>query len=559
MQYQVPELDDQPFEPPGPGSWRLLDDHFSRPLSRYYCTIDGAPMEEGFNGAAAEYGLPSKRETALINRFYYMAEQAITPDSEAVDETDITYDHRVERLEETFENRAWRRAIERWDTEWKPAVREQGRDLIASDPDALSDEDLIDHLDAARDMTWEAHLRHFWLLPPTALAIGDFLASASDWTGREPGELFTLLDGSSPASAGLGDELTEVISAMEESPVAESILFGDGPPGRLVDRLRARPGPVGEAVEEWLQIAGYRTVSGYDIADAYALEEPQALVQTLRRAVRDGVAQPHTGDDELLAEIRAAVPADHRTEFDIGLEDARKIWRSRDESSLLSLWTQGILRRGLLAAGRRLTDRDRLHQPEHVVELTHAEVLAGLRGERGPTPDEVERSVEYRLSHESDDAPATLGSEPGEADSAADADLAEPAARALRARQAIQRAWTWGMAQDENDSGATVEGLAASPGTYEGRARLVTGPEDFSRIDDGDILVAELTSSAFNVVLPLLGAIVTDKGGMLSHPAIVAREFGIPAVVGCEDATQQINDGQRILVDGDDGTVQFPE
>jgi pyruvate,water dikinase len=90
---------------------------------------------------------------------------------------------------------------------------------------------------------------------------------------------------------------------------------------------------------------------------------------------------------------------------------------------------------------------------------------------------------------------------------------------------------------------------------YEGTARLVLGPADFGRIEPGDVLVTRATSASFNVILPLLGAIVTDRGGALSHAAIVAREYGIPAVVGCRDATSRIPDAARVRVCGDDGAV----
>lgn len=560
MGHRVTGAEDVTFEPPGPGAWRLIDDHFSRPLTRYYCTIDGGPMEEGFNEAAAEYGWPAERETAIVNRFYYMTQRIITPEESGREAAGISYEERVDRLRQSYEETAWRRTIERWDDDWEPSIRETGRELIETDPDSLDDDQLIDHLDSGREITWAAHAHHFRMLPPVAMAVGDFLASAADWTGRAEGEWLRFLDGSSPASAGLADELSGVITAVEEDPLAEAILFGDDAPGTIVDRLRTRPGAAGEAIENWLQIAGYRTVSGYDIADAYALEEPDSLVRTLRTAVSEGIDSAGTEDGEPRGEMRASVPVGHRAEFDAKLGEARAVWRVRDETSLLALWTQGVLRRGLLAAGRRLAANDRLHRPEHVVELTHEEVLAELRGEAGPSADEVEQYAEYRSNHTSDDAPDTLGSEASpSAGSVEESDLPDPAARALRAREAIQRAWTWGMDEDGPSSGGNVDGLAASPGTYEGTARVVTGPEDFSAIEDGDVLVAELTSSAFNVVLPLLGGIVTDKGGMLSHPAIVAREFGIPAVVGCENATDRIQDGGRIFIDGDDGTVRTVE
>ena len=98
-----------------------------------------------------------------------------------------------------------------------------------------------------------------------------------------------------------------------------------------------------------------------------------------------------------------------------------------------------------------------------------------------------------------------------------------------------------------------MRGVGASPGVYEGPARLVHGSADLTRIRPGDVLVTASTSAAFNVVLPMLGAIVTDRGGLLSHAAIVARECAIPAVVGCTDATRQIRDGARVRVDGRTG------
>ena len=100
-----------------------------------------------------------------------------------------------------------------------------------------------------------------------------------------------------------------------------------------------------------------------------------------------------------------------------------------------------------------------------------------------------------------------------------------------------------------------LRGLAASTGVYEGTARLIEGPGEFGRIVQGDVLVTVSTSEAFNILLPLLGAIVTDSGGLLSHSAIVAREYGIPGVVGTREATGRIADGTRVRVDGNAGEV----
>ena len=85
--------------------------------------------------------------------------------------------------------------------------------------------------------------------------------------------------------------------------------------------------------------------------------------------------------------------------------------------------------------------------------------------------------------------------------------------------------------------------------------RVVHGEDEFSRIRPGDVLVCSITSPVWSVVFPSIGALVTDTGGILSHPAIIAREYGIPAVVATREGTTRLRDGQVVLVDGTAGTV----
>jgi pyruvate,water dikinase len=116
----------------------------------------------------------------------------------------------------------------------------------------------------------------------------------------------------------------------------------------------------------------------------------------------------------------------------------------------------------------------------------------------------------------------------------------------------------FGSSTEEHEE-SVLRGFGASQGVYEGPARRVSGPTEFDRIVKGDVLVTESTTEAFNILLPLLGAIVTDSGGLLSHAAIVAREYGIPAVVGTRDGTDRIPDGVRVRVDGDSAEVTVLE
>jgi len=115
-----------------------------------------------------------------------------------------------------------------------------------------------------------------------------------------------------------------------------------------------------------------------------------------------------------------------------------------------------------------------------------------------------------------------------------------------------QRVEEWARA---DEGGATLTGAAASPGVVEGVARVVIDVEQIAAVRDGDVLVCPITSPAWAPIFPNVRAVVTDIGGVMSHAAIVCREYGLPAVVGTGRATAEIRTGQRIRVDGSNGVV----
>ena len=101
----------------------------------------------------------------------------------------------------------------------------------------------------------------------------------------------------------------------------------------------------------------------------------------------------------------------------------------------------------------------------------------------------------------------------------------------------------------------TITGFPGAAGVVEGTARVLRTPEDAARLGDGEILVTTVTNIGWTLVFPRAAAVVTDVGAPLSHAAIVARELGIPAVVGCGNATMLLHSGDRVRVDGSNGTV----
>lgn len=119
------------------------------------------------------------------------------------------------------------------------------------------------------------------------------------------------------------------------------------------------------------------------------------------------------------------------------------------------------------------------------------------------------------------------------------------------------KADTWLGVHGENTEGSILKGLGASPGRATGTARVLNGPEDFDQMHPGDVLVASLTTPAWTPLFSMASAVVTDIGGPLSHGSIVAREYGIPAVLGTGVATHRIQSGQRVTVDGTRGVVEI--
>ena len=102
-----------------------------------------------------------------------------------------------------------------------------------------------------------------------------------------------------------------------------------------------------------------------------------------------------------------------------------------------------------------------------------------------------------------------------------------------------------------------LEGFPASPGVVEGPARVVRHFDDFAKVQSGDILVCPYTGTAWTPLFLKIAGVVTDTGGMLTHAAIAAREYGIPAVVGTWNATTSVNNGDIVCIDGAAGTVEI--
>ena len=531
------------FEAPGPGFWSQDPVHFPRPLTRYFQETHPAPFRQGTNDFARFYGmLIDGLQIAYLNGFAY---------NQVMHAPDAEIPERFQRAELTFKDKLWREQLRDWDEIRKPAAVAAHREIQAVDPDALSDADLAAYLTRCRDHHAAMMAQHMRFTAGAMIPTGDFLAHVGDWTGIAPAELLGLMRGASAVSGGGSDQLEQLRTAFAADPAALQLLQSDQDPGALLKALSALPGPAGVAMTGYLGFVGYRPLDGFDISEPAALELPDSLVRAIRIAltVRE---QEDANGQEAIAGIRERVPDEHKAQFDELLGEARLTYRLRDERGVYSdIWASGLMRRAALAAGRRAVSRGRLASPDQMIDASLDEMCALVTGSGGPSADELAERAAYRAAHTAREVPPFLGPpDPPPPDLSA----LPPAVGRLMRATLIAMGEVFGSSEAEHEEDV-LRGLAASKGIYEGPARRASGPAEFGRIVQGDVLVTEATTEAFNILLPLLGAIVTDHGGLLSHSAIVAREYGIPGVVGTREATQRIADGTRVRVNGDTGEV----
>ena len=540
-------IEDLEFEPPSPGSWTLDRTHYPRPVARFIsepaATFED-PYARGFIESLRRYGTVILRpDYRFVHGFCYLCVRPAPQDE---------LPERFENAVRTFDTRLWRADLRRWDQEVKPASIRAHLALQRVDPRGLSHEQLLEHVAACYGHLRRMFEQQYRFVAPALLPTGDFVAQASELSATAPAELLVLTRGSAPISAGAEDGLQQLADAIRGDAQATAILDSGEAPAEILAALRNRPSPTGAAANAYLQMVECRLIDGFEVGSPCGFELPEVLVEAVRHGV-EGVQRNQDVAQET-ERVRERVPATERARFDELLSEARHTYRLRDERSVYSsVWAMGLMRRAILAAGQRLADQGRIEDPAHLVDATYDEIISMLGGGDGPSAAQLAAHAQFRSRYTAADAPPALGDPPPPPPP-----LEQLPAAAARATRAIITAVGLLFADADAESGAgVVRGLPASPGVYEGTARVLRGPDELGRLRQGDVLVTAATSEAFNVVLPLLGALVTDYGGLLAHAAIVAREFGIPGVVGTHDATSIIDDGATVRVDGTSGEVRL--
>lgn len=297
-------------------------------------------------------------------------------------------------------------------------------------------------------------------------------------------------------------------------------------------------------------------VYNLDFASPVPADDPSPLLETVKFYLRGQGTDPYERQrlsaarrEEATSQTVARLGPARRAAFRRLLGWAQSAAPIREDALADVGLAWPLLRRMLFELGRRLVDSAVITEPADVFWLRHRELRSAVEfGLAGPgTPAGVAITGAGR--------PVRAGAVEerkmlwrGQAKAAAPQLLPES--------RWMERAFGSMMpAGPPGQTGEVIKGAGASPGQVTAPARVLNGPQDFDRMVPGDVLVARITTPAWTSLFAMASAVVTDVGGPLSHSSIVAREYGIPAVLGTGVATQRLASGQRIHVDGDAGTV----
>jgi pyruvate,water dikinase len=442
-----------------------------------------------------------------------------------------------------------------WEEEWKPAVSAKNLALKTEDWSKLSDDELVAKLDELTEYMryqWWIHGHvNFVLLSSSAFC--DLYDKVME--PEEPTEAYRMLQGFPTTSVDAAKGLWRLSRVALASPALKELFetkqgeellaaFDGSEEGRDFRRQ----------LDEFLFEYGWRHDAVYDLADVPWHEDPAIPLGNIRTMM----AQPDSDDpelqyqanvaarEELFAKLREKLADDPDTmaKLDELYEAARYSFPlTEDHAFYIDQMYISVFRRFVLAVGDRLVDKGVIDQADDVFFLYRDEVVDALTngGDRRQLIAERQASFE-KASRVT--PPSPLGTPPPPPE------VPDPFMDALVFR-------LLGMVPpEENTDPNVLKAVAGSPGQYTGPARVCRSlAQATDELEEGEIMVVEMTLPPWVPLFPLAGAVVSDVGGVLSHSAIVARECGVPAVVGTTIGTTVIKTGQVITVDGNKGVV----
>ena len=544
----------EPWEPPFDDGDPFMFDPMHSPLPLTPLTSDlmGSATGVGMTAAAAELQMPiAGYDTRARNYFHFTRFTPVTFASE---------DEARQRVELAEENgkREMGRLMERWHGEHLPRLRELERRLAELVPPDASGPEIMAALDEAHAIMGEAWTIHFRIAMPMLLSMQVFDEFYADLFGGTDADGHALLVGAVSESVKAGFGISDLAILAREAGLESTFLAT--PPGAIMPALEATEAgrTFMSALRDYLADYGLRQ-DLFDLSTPTWQEDPSFALAAIRaylisgRDARAEHAAIATSAETALAAARenlAVYPEAVREQFEALLQFAREgAFLQEEHNFYIDQRITALLRLVALRVGQHLADDGWLESPEDIFLLSLDEVREILRGAPGLAAPAVQVSVARRRGEMAQAGEMTPPPFVG-----------RPPAGPPPASNPIERGLLrfFGGPPQVSETPGQLRGTPGSRGTITGRARVARTLEEAQALEPGEILVAITTMPPWTPLFGIASGVVTETGGPLSHCAIVAREYGIPAVVGAAGAIRAIQTGQEITVDGSGGLVTYP-
>ncbi len=539
--YTCPDGTDFPVDWDNPADeehgWWWDQMHGPLPLSRL-CHDMWPDILNGFNRTADLVGAPVFTARKYANG--YMYSRGLPFDD----------DPRVRAAVRARDSeRRMDRVLDLWHTEYRPEVEALTRSIRALAEAPLSLAQLVERLDqvhAARRRQGEIHM----LVMGQATNAGNrFIDFCKQEFGADGEALASdLMKGFPNKSLESAQGLWRLSREAKARPEVEALLRSE-PPGDFIAQVGGVAGGVEFAalLREYLEVYGHRNESFSELSFPTWREDPRFPLFIIRRYVASSEdASPTALHEKTVARrLERLKEAEARVGNDVEKLERFHAWMKsaqqrtvllEDHNFYIDQQGPAATRSVCMAIGRHLVEMSLVDRPDDVFHLSEEDVRrasAGLVSDFRPLVEERRQERERWLRVL---PPAVIGK--------GSVDLGP-----------MER--FFGPIQVEPATASEVFGVAGSPGQMRGVARLVLTLDDVDRLSPGEVLVTYATAPPWTPLFAVAGAVVTDTGGLLSHCAVVAREYGIPAVVGTKVATARIEDGMVITVDGTRGVVSL--
>jgi len=439
--------------------------------------------------------------------------------------------------------------LDRWRTAYEPEVRSINDDTLHGSYRDLSDRDLSQLLEALVTKREREGELHFLAVFPAMGAVMFFEEVYARLVGPpRASEHLQLLQGFANKSVDVGEALWRLASEARGRPSVMAIVKGAAPSDAHRALAESADGRAfHDAVEEFLDLYGWRS-NELDVAAPTWKEDPT----TVYKLIREYAARDDYDPEEEFRSLVAARQAREKLAFqEIGGGEAEATFRmalagaqqylpiQEDHNFWIDQQGVAVQRVPVLEAGRRLVDSGRIEDAADVFLLRYGELQEALRDGKS----KLQGLVTQRRREQEEDGkltpPPALGTPPPETEE-------NPMLTKF-----------FGGPPEQSADPRLINGNGASAGSVTGTARVILTLDHGERLQQGEILVCPATMPPWTPLFAIASGVVTDHGGVLSHTAIVAREYRIPAVVGTKVATAIIQDGQTITVDGNAGTVRL--